>query len=54
MTYGGAVFVRFTVEAPDLQLGKVRNDADTDKAVAAPGWTCLTTLSAAGLAILER
>ncbi len=54
MTFGQDVFVRFTVEAPDLQLGSVRNDADTDKAVAAPGWKCRTTLSAAGLAIIER
>ncbi len=54
MTYGNAVFVRFTIEGGDTQLGKVRNDADTDKAVAAPGWTCRTTLSAAGLAIIER
>ena len=52
--FGGDVFVRFTVEAPDLQLGMPRNDADTDKAVAAPGWKFRTTLGAAGLAIVER
>jgi len=52
--YGGDVFVRFTVEAPDLQLGSVRNDADTDKAVAAPGWKFRSTLAAAGLVLIER
>lgn len=54
MTYGQAVFVRFTANGGNTQLGKVRNDADTANAVAAPGWQCLTTLSAGGLAIIER
>ena len=52
--FGGSVFVRFTVEAPDLILGTVRNDADTDKAVAAPGWTFGSILSAAGLVLVEK
>jgi hypothetical protein len=54
MTYGQAVFVRFTANGGNTQLGKVRNDADTANAVAAPGWQCLTTLAAGGLAIIER
>lgn len=54
MTYGQSVFVRFTANGGNTQLGKVRNDADTANAVAAPGWTCRTTLGAAGLAIIER
>jgi hypothetical protein len=52
-TDGAAVFVRFTVEAPDLILGTVRNDADTDKAVALPGAKFVGTGSAAGLAMVE-
>jgi hypothetical protein len=36
MVPGDAVFARFTVESPDLVLGKFRTDADTDKAVAVP------------------
>jgi hypothetical protein len=54
MTYGQSVFVRFTANGGNTQLGKVRNDADTANAVAAPGWVCKTTLGAAGLAIIER
>lgn len=54
MTYGQAVFVRFTANGGNTQLGKVRKDADTSNAVAAPGWQCLTTLSGAGLAVIER
>lgn len=54
MTYGQSVFVRFTANGGNTQLGKVRNDADTANAVAAPGWQCLTTLAAAGLAVIER
>lgn len=52
--FGGSVFVRFTVEAPDLILGTVRNDADTDKAVAAPGWTFGSILSGPGLVLVEK
>jgi hypothetical protein len=52
-TAGATAFVRFTVEAPDLQLGLFRNDADTDKAVACPGVVFLETLSAAGLVLVE-
>lgn len=54
MTYGQAPFVRFAAGGGGSVLGKVRTDADTATAVAAPGWTCLTTLAAAGLAILEK
>lgn len=50
---GAAAFVRFTVEAPDLQLGTFRSDADTDKAVALPGAVFRSSASAGGLAILE-
>jgi hypothetical protein len=50
---GAAAYVRFTVEAPDLQLGAFRADVDTDKAVALPGAVFRTTTSAGGLAILE-
>ncbi len=52
-TYGAAVFVRFTVEGGDTQLGKVRNDADTDKAVALPGARFIRTIGAAGLTEIE-
>lgn len=51
-TAGATAFVRFTVEAPDLQLGLFRNDADTDKAVACPGIVFLETLSAGGLVLV--
>lgn len=54
MTYGQNVFVRFTANGGNTQLGKVRNDVDTANAVAAPGWVCKTTLAAAGFAIIER
>lgn len=50
---GAAAFVRFTVEAPDLQLGTFRSDADTDKAVALPGAIFRTSASAGGLAVVE-
>ena len=53
VTGGAAVFVRFTVEAPDLQLGTFRSDADTDKAVALPGAVYRTSASAGGLAMVE-
>ncbi len=36
VTNGGAVFVRFTANTPNLQLGAVRNDDDGGKAVALP------------------
>lgn len=54
MTYGQDVYVRYTASGGNTQLGKVRNDDDTTKAAIAPGWKCRTTLSAAGLAIIER
>lgn len=53
VTLGQTLFVRFTTEAPDLQLGTFRADADTDKAVALPGVVALTNPGAAGLCLVD-
>lgn len=50
---GAAVFVRFTTAGGGADLGQVRNDADTAKAVALPGAVFRNTLSGAGKAIVE-
>lgn len=50
---GTPAFVRFTAEAPDLDIGSFRTDADTDKAVALPGALFMSTCAAGGLVKLE-
>lgn len=55
--YGGAVFVRFTTALAggdaDKDLGNVRNDVAAGAAVALPGAFFRSTLSGAGLALVE-
>lgn len=53
VAYGKQVFIRFTVEAPDLLLGTVRSDADTDKAVALPDSKYLGSTSGAAVVLIE-
>ncbi len=47
-----AVYVRHTAEAPDLQLGRFRNDADTNKAAVLKGARWLSSGTAGGCALL--
>lgn len=53
VTKEGAVFARYTASGGNTQLGKVRADADTTTAGAVPNARFVTTLAAAGLAIVE-
>lgn len=51
--FGGSVFARFTTATDGSDLGQVRNDADTNKAVAIPNARFEQTISAAGLVIVR-
>lgn len=53
LNYGDAVYARITASGGNTQLGKVRNDDDSGKAVAIPGCRCIRTITGAGLTEVE-
>lgn len=51
--FGGAVYARITASGGNTQLGKVRDDGDSGKAIAVPGARFIRTTSGAGLTEIE-